>query len=57
MAMIKFDHVDKYYGKFHALKYQSRIRERRSCRCHWSFWFRKEHDASLYQWIRDDFFR
>ncbi len=42
MAMIKFDHVDKYYGKFHALKtYQSRIRERRSCRCHWSFWFRK----------------
>ncbi|HAR0271080.1 TPA: amino acid ABC transporter ATP-binding protein, partial [Enterococcus faecium] len=20
MAMIKFDHVDKYYGKFHALK-------------------------------------
>ena len=33
MAMIKFDHVDKYYGKFHALKNINLEFEKGRARC------------------------
>ncbi len=57
MAMIKFDHVDKYYGKFHALKISISNSRKEKLSLSLVLLVQERDDASLYQWIRDDFFR
>ena len=52
MALVEFEHVEKYYGDYHAPVTSISVLKRASCCPTWTIWFWEVHSYPHHQWFR-----
>ena len=51
MALVEFEHVEKYYGDYHALRDINLRFEKGKSLSYWTIWFWEIHFYPYHQWF------